>query len=327
MDRERDRREHEVVQPDDGGERERRSNREREAAIPPGCDEERTADQERRRAPDRVGRPCLHQQPEHRVAVLVERATEMKKGPDVRLEAGVREDEQERGADDGGCKEHVARSAGRGEPDDQRPQEELDARRKADCEAQGTTRVARAPGDRSAERQNGRQVRHAHLAEGLGPEAHRAVDPPIANAHEPDREREDRQAEDRHHDVGRPRRKHRQRRNDKRSERRPDEVRSGERVPPRVGERVHPVEQELRLRVEFVLEVERERVVASPDDEHPDDGGDGQRAEGDKGAYACESRLHHLPPRQEGRPPLGSADADRRLMRSRAPDRPCDARP
>ena len=121
----------------------------------------------------------------------------------------------------------------------------------------------------------------AHLAGHLGPEAEHSVDPPVADADEPEREAEPGETEQRDHDVGGAGREDGQGRDHVSGERWPDEVRSGERVPGRVRERIDPVEQELRLRVELVVEVGGKRVCPEPDDQHPDEREDRQHTERD----------------------------------------------
>ena len=58
----------------------------------------------------------------------------------------------------------------------------------------------------------------------------------------------------------------------------------------RAGERVLPVEQQLRLRVQLVVEVHGERRVRVRDREHRDRDDDGQHAEEQHGQHAAERR-------------------------------------
>ena len=71
----------------------------------------------------------------------------------------------------------------------------------------------------------GREVRHPHLADESRPQADDAEDPPVADADEPEREREAREADERPSRRRRHSREQREGRDEVRGDRRPDEVR------------------------------------------------------------------------------------------------------
>jgi len=156
----------------------------------------------------------------------------------------------------------VARDASRREePDAERPEEELQATRQAEGEPGDEWSVAIPPDERREEAEERREVGDADVAEDGRPERGDAVDPPVADADEPEGERHAAEPEDRERDAGRLARQRGERHRDDRCERRPECFRVG----------VVAVEKLLRLGVDLVAEVPRERTGRHRDDEHRQD--------------------------------------------------------
>ena len=106
-------------------------------------------------------------------------------------------------------------------------------------------------------------MRDPDLADDLGPERERAVDPPVADADDPEREQKHASPVIAIAQSAAAGRQQRDGRDEERRERRPDEVVADHSSASGPGKRVLPVEEELRLRVELVVEVDGERAVAA----------------------------------------------------------------
>ena len=179
--------------------------------------------------------------------------------------------EEQGGAADTDCEQRRRERPPGEEPEPERPREELHRHRYSDRHARSEALVPRTPRERREHAEERGQVRDPHLPGDLGPEPDDAVDPPVADADEPQGGCEADQAEDDHHDVGRAERQQRERRMRERNRGRPDEVRRDGWIP--VGRRVRiaPVEHDLGLRIDLVVEVVREGPVAVADGEHRDE--------------------------------------------------------
>ena len=222
---------------------------------------------------------------------MIEGAPEVDQRLEVRGEAREREDEEERRAGDDGRHDRLLRAPDCGEPHAEGPEEELDRASEPDREPGREADVPVAPRERDEQAEQGRQVRDAHLADHLRPQRERPVDAPVPHADDPERRQRARDAQEGDRPVGRLERQCRQRADEDRRERRPDEVAAAGEVGALRRERVLAVEDELRLGVELVVEVDRERPRMRHD-EHPDRDDDGEHAEGDHRPDAHGRGLH-----------------------------------
>ena len=105
-----------------------------------------------------------------------------------------------------------------------RPEEELDRAGEAEREPRRELRVAVAPDEREQHAEKRCEVRDADLADHLRPQRERAVHAPVADADDPQRAHEAREPDERDRPVGGAGGEHRQRRDEERGDRRPDEV-------------------------------------------------------------------------------------------------------
>ena len=176
--------------------------REREAPVAPRRCEEHSADDEHRDAGDGVGGAGLHQEAVHVVAVLVEDSTEPRQGVDVVMQARERQHEEEREGGHRRGEGRVRDAPSRCEPQTDGPHEELDRDGEPDQHPGSAARIAPAPGRGDEEHDHRREVRHPHLADELRPQGDDAVDPPVPDADEPEREREAREPDEHHQDIG-----------------------------------------------------------------------------------------------------------------------------
>ena len=125
---------------------------------------------------------------------------------------------------DDGRHDRLPRTPDRGEPHAERPEEELDRTSEPDREPGREADVPVAPRERDEQAEQRRQVRDAHLADHLRPQRERSVDAPDPHADDPERRQRARDAQEGDRPVGRREWQRRQRTDDHRHERRPDEV-------------------------------------------------------------------------------------------------------
>ena len=122
-------------------------------------------------------------------------------------------------------------------------------------------------------------MRDAHLARDLRPHRDEPVHPPVAQPDDPQGDGDARETEHEHHHIRDAEREEGERRKEVDDDRRPDVVGADRRI--EVGRRIRvvPVEDLLRLRVDLVVEVGRERIVGEADGQHGREGENGKDSE------------------------------------------------
>ena len=231
-----------------GAARRARAPRRRPRASPPVASG-------RRRAQIDEQRVCRVREPVEGVAEVAEQ-------PQVVPDARERQEQEERGRREHDRDQGGPRPANGDEPEQHRPEEELQREREAQRGPCRCNPVSVTPRDCHEEYERERHVPGLVGVDHRRPEQRDSVNPPVAHLEDPERGDERRDHEQRHHPVGGTGRERRQR--DGRQHRRhgPDRVRPVGEV--RIGRRIRvaAVHHGLRLRVELLVEVEREPVLA-----------------------------------------------------------------